>query len=248
MAADSPRPRPPPIDSSWALFLDVDGTLIDFAPHPDAVRVPDRLPGLLRALHRRLGGALALVSGRSLEALDALLAPLRLSAAGLHGLELRNGDATRRSPPAPEALERVLAEARAFIAQRPGAIIEDKGSSIGLHWRGAPRHAAALTAFAEAAVQRLPGYRLQHGNQVVELRPAGANKGDAIAALAAEPPFLGRHPVFVGDDLTDEHGFAAVNARDGTSILVGTREPSAARHGLTDTAAVLSWLEQGARP
>lgn len=247
MTSDSLRPRPPPIDSRWALFLDVDGTLIDFAPRPDAVRVPERLPGLLLALHRRLDGALALVSGRSLAVLDALLGTSRLPAAGLHGLELRNGDCARPPPATPDVLGRVLAEARAFAALRPGTLVEDKGGSIGLHWRGAPDHAKAVRGFADAALRRLPGYHIQHGNQVLELRPASADKGDAIAILAEEAPFRDRHPVFVGDDLTDEHGFAVVNARRGTSVLVGTREPSAARHGLADTTAVLEWLEEGAR-
>lgn len=247
MAADSPRPQPPPIDRQWALFLDVDGTLLDFAPHPDAVRVPGRLPGLLLALHQRLGGALALISGRPLAALDALLAPARLPAAGLHGLELRTGTREIAPPPPPDDFDQVLADARALVARRPGSVVEDKGSSIGLHWRDAPIHAAALRRFAETALQRLPGYRLQHGNQVVELRPPGADKGDAIAALAQEPPFRGRHPAFVGDDLTDEHGFDVVNARGGTSVLVGARAPSAAGYGLTDTTAVLAWLEQGVR-
>lgn len=246
MAADSPRPQPPPIDSGWALFLDVDGTLLDFAPHPDAVRVPARLPGILRALQRRLEGALALISGRPLATLDALLDPLRLPAAGLHGLELRNGSSATPAPAASPALGQVLAAARALAAQRPGTVVEDKGSSIGLHWRNAPQHEPALRRFAEAALERLPGYRLQPGNQLVELRPAGPDKGDAIIALAEAPPFQGRHPVFVGDDLTDEHGFAAINARGGTSVLVGPRTPSAARHGLADTAAVLAWLQQGA--
>lgn len=246
MAADPPRPPPPPIDDTCALFLDVDGTLLDFTTHPDAVTVPARLGEILRALHRRLDGAVALVSGRSLDMLDALFEPLRLPAAGLHGLELRNGDRRSQAPPASDALAGFLAEARTFSAQRPGTVVEDKGSSIALHWRGAPEHAAQLRRFAEAGLARLPGYRIQHGNQMAELRPQGADKGDAIATLADETPFRGRHPVFVGDDLTDEHGFEVINARGGASVLVGPREPSVARHGLADTGAVLAWLQQGA--
>ena len=103
-----------------------------------------------------------------------------------------------------------------------------------------------MRRFAGQALERLPGYRLQLGNQVAELRPQGADKGDAIAVLIDQPPFRGRTPVFVGDDLTDEHGFAVINARAGISVLVGSREPSAARHGLADTGAVLGWLQQGA--
>ena len=239
-------PPPPALDDRCALFLDVDGTLLDFAPHPDAARVPDGLREVLAALHRRLDGALALVSGRPVDGLDTLFHPLRLPAAGLHGLELRSGDDGTHAPPVPDVLTDVLERARAFAAPRPGTVVEDKGSAVALHWRAAPEHAAEMRGFAEDAVERLPGYRLQHGNQVAELRPEGADKGDAIAMLAGEPPFRGRTPVFVGDDLTDEHGFEVVNERGGTSVLVGDRQPSAARYRLADTAAVLAWLRQGA--
>ncbi len=246
MVADPPRPPPPAINGTHALFLDVDGTLLEFAAHPDDVRVPGPLRQALDTLHRRLGGAVALVSGRPLDVLDALFAPLVLPAAGLHGLELRNGDSARPAPEPPPALATVLARARAFGEERPDTVVEDKGSSIGLHWRNAPEHADDMRRFAEQALEQLPGYRLQLGKQVAELRPRGADKGDAIAVLMEEPPFRGRHPVFVGDDLTDEHGFDLVNALGGTSVLVGDRAPSAAIYRLADTRAVLDWLQRGA--
>ena len=246
MAAAPTRSPPPPIDGSHALFLDVDGTLLEFAPRPDDVSVPAALRQVLSDLQYRLEGAVALVSGRPLGVLDALFRPLQLPAAGLHGLELRNGQHEQPAPVAPAALATVLAQARAFAAHRPGTVVEDKGSSIGLHWRNAPVHEVAVRRFAQDALRRLPGYRLQLGNQVAELRPQGADKGDAITALIDQPPFRGRTPVFAGDDLTDEHGFAVVNDRAGISVLVGSREPSAARHGLADTGAVLEWLQQGA--
>lgn len=247
MAAATPtRPAPPPIDDACALFLDVDGTLLDFAPHPDAVSVPASLRDILQALHRRLGGAVALVSGRPLGVLDALFHPLALPAAGMHGLERRNGRFHSPAPAPPEALETVIEEARAFAIALPGVVVEDKGSGLGLHWRSAPQHGGALRGFAESALDRLPGYRLQHGDHVAELRPDGADKGDAIAALMQQAPFAGRRPVFVGDDLTDEHGFAVVNSHGGASVLVGTREPSEATHGLHDVAAVHAWLARGA--
>ncbi|HET6434950.1 MAG TPA: trehalose-phosphatase, partial [Xanthomonadaceae bacterium] len=106
----------------------------------------------------------------------------------------------------------------------------------------APQAAGALRAFAEAALPRLPGYRLQHGDHVVELRPAAGDKGEAILAMLDEPPFRGRTPVFAGDDVTDEAGFAVVNARHGLSVLVGAREPSAAHYALPDPGAVRAWL------
>lgn len=239
---DPPRPRPPRPADDWALFLDVDGCLLELADAPDEVTVPPPLPGLLERLADRLDGALALVSGRALASLDTLFAPLQLTAAGLHGLERRSLVATVPAPPRSAALESVHEEARSLADGFPGAIVEDKGAALGLHWRRAPHAAGTLRAFAEAALPRLPGYRLQHGDHVVELRPAEGDKGAAIRALLDEPPFRGRVPVFAGDDITDESGFAIVNALGGVSVLVGDRTPSAAHFGLRDPAAVRAWL------
>lgn len=238
------RVRPPAPADDWALFLDVDGCLLDLAAAPDAVTVPAALPAALATLARRLQGALALVSGRPIAGIDALFAPLRLPAAGLHGLELRSGDRLRPAPAAPAALAGIRDEASMLARRYPGVIVEDKGAALGLHWRAAPPARTALRAFAEAALPRLPGYRLQHGDQVVELRPAAGDKGSAIAALLEAPPFRGRVPVFAGDDQTDESGFAVVNARGGLSVLVGAREPSAAHYALRDPAAVRAWLRR----
>lgn len=239
--------RAPPLAGAddWALFLDVDGCLLDFADEPDAVVVPGGLVKALGAWERRLDGAVALVSGRSLDTLDRLFPPLRsLPAAGLHGLERRGIDGARHASPAPPAaLAEVAAEARRVAEAYPGAIVESKGPNLALHWRRAPQAAAALRALAAAELPRLPGYRLQAGDHVLELRPGGdADKGSAILAFLAEPPFRGRVPVFLGDDLTDERGFAAVNARGGISVLVGDRADSAARHALRDPSAVRAWL------
>ena len=236
------RPAPPTPDRDWALFLDVDGCLLDFATTPDGTIVPDEVHERLAIWSDRLGGALALVSGRSLVQLDRLFEPLRLPAAGLHGLERRHGD--RRSEPLAIPLEliSVYAQAQRLADAWPGIFIEDKGAAIALHWRRAPDAARVLTDFASAALPRLPGYRLQPGDHVVELRPAMADKGNAIAAFLDEAPFAGRLPVFAGDDLTDESGFAVVNARGGISVLVGARGDSAATHGLPDPAAVRAWI------
>jgi trehalose 6-phosphate phosphatase len=243
---DGTRRAPPPATPGhWALFLDVDGCLLDFADAPDAVQVPGGLEDAITACARRLDGAVALVSGRSLDTLDALFPALRaLPAAGLHGLERRGADGERHAPPAPPAaLADVAAEARRVAEAYPGAIIETKGPNLALHWRRAPQAATALRALAAAELPRLPGYRLQAGDHVVELRPGGdADKGSAILAFLGAAPFRGRVPVFLGDDLTDERGFAAVNARGGISVLVGTRADSAARHALRDPPAVRAWL------
>jgi trehalose 6-phosphate phosphatase len=243
----SQRPRPPVPAADWALFLDVDGCLVDFADAPDDVRVPRRLGPTLDALARRMGGALALVSGRPLAGLDQLFAPLQLPAAGLHGLERRNGHTFVAAPDAPPALAGIRSEASSIAGDYPGAIVEDKGPALGLHWRAAPAARDALRSLAEAALPRLPGYRLQHGNSVVELRPSAGDKGGAIAAMLEEPPFRVRTPVFAGDDITDESGFAVVNAHGGLSVLVGAREPSAAHYALGTPGAVRRWLAAGAR-
>ena len=243
---DKPRPRPPRPADDWALFLDVDGCLVDFADRPDQVSVPAQLRDTLEALAARLDGALALVSGRPLRGIDRLFAPLRLTAAGLHGLERRSAQGLHDAPEAPAALGSIRGEAERLAGRWPGVVVEDKGAALGLHWRGAPAARDALLDFADAAIPRLPGYRLQHGNQVVELRPADGDKGSAIDAMLDEPPFRGRVPVFAGDDITDESGFAIVNRRGGMSVLVGTREPSAAHYALRSPEAVRRWLSEGA--
>ncbi len=247
--SDSPfRVMPPPAPSGdWALFLDVDGCLLDFASTPAGVHVPAGLTGVLGELHAALDGALALVSGRPLAQLDALFAPLHLPAAGLHGLQIRShDDAVDTSGDVPTALLALRFTAQALAAKYPGALVEDKGTTLALHWRGAPAAEEPLHEMATSALTTLPGYHLQPGNQVIEVRPDGSDKGAAITRLLAAKPFAGRTPVFVGDDLTDEHGFAAVNARGGVSILVGGRLPSAARFHLHDPAALRDWLREAA--
>lgn len=241
-------PAPPPLQRDWALFLDIDGCLLDFADHPEHVVVPDGLHDDIRRLRQALGGALALVSGRSLAQIDALFPEMQLEAAGLHGLELRaqlTGDAS----PAANAddLARVRAAAGQVASAHPGARVEDKGVAVALHWRAAPQARSALEAIAAAAITRMPGYRLQHGNCVVELRPDGHHKGTAIEQLMRTPPFAGRVPVYAGDDFTDEDGFLTTNALGGLSIIVGDRRPTTARHGIADTGALRAWLAEGAR-
>jgi trehalose 6-phosphate phosphatase len=232
----------------WALFLDVDGCLLDLAAAPDAVVMPGPLPGVLTALSQRLDGALALISGRSLDDVERLFVPLQLPIAGLHGLERRNAAGDPPALPTPPTWDVVRQAASDVIAGHPGTLLEDKGAALALHWRNAPQAASELLAFAEATLPRLPGYRLQHGNHVVELRPAAGDKGTAIVAMLDEPPFRGRTPVFVGDDVTDEAGFAVVNARDGLSVAVGDREPTCAHYALPDPAAVRAWLAGERRP
>lgn len=243
------RPMPPPPAADWALFLDVDGSLLDFAPHPDAVQVPADMQRHIATLAARLDGALALVSGRTLATLDELFHHLRhVPAAGLHGLERRDATGLHLPPQAAAALDGIEAEALRIAAAFPGAAVERKGPSLALHWRAAPQAQDPFRAFAAAALRVLPDYRPQFGDRVLELRPEGLDKGAAVQAFLAQPPFAGRVPVFVGDDLTDEHGFAVVNARGGLSVLVGDRVDSAARYRLEDPAAVRDWLAAAVRP
>ena len=238
----SQRPPPPSPAEDWALFLDVDGCLLDLAQAPDAVVVPTGLPATLSGLARRLDGAIALISGRALANVERLFGALHLPIAGLHGLERRSTVSTHAAPQPPPAWDVVREDAQRIVADHPGTLFEDKGAALALHWRNAPHAADQLQAFAAATLPRLPGYRLQQGNHVVELRPNAGDKGSAIAALLEEPPFKGRVPVFAGDDITDEAGFATVNARGGLSVLVGDRQPSCAHYALPDPAAVRTWL------
>ncbi|WP_133500477.1 trehalose-phosphatase [Cognatilysobacter terrigena] len=248
MSATAPLalPAPPPVQSHWALFLDVDGCLLDFADHPGDVHVPDGLGDALMRLSRALDGALALVSGRRIAQLDTLFPGLRVPAAGLHGLELREAIDHAPALDAPPELQHVRDAAEQIALAHPGAIVEDKGVALALHWRGSPAARSPLEAIAASALANLPGYRLQHGNCVVELRPSHADKGDAMRRLMGVDPFVDRTPVFAGDDLTDEDGFAAANALGGLSVRVGDRQPTRATHTLPGTDALRRWITEGA--
>ena len=205
---------------SCALFLDFDGTLVDIAPQPDAVVVPPALISTLDQVHQWLGGALALISGRPIEQIDQFLHPLVVPAAGVHGTERRaatGGIALLNTPPL-DAVERA---ARALAQRKPQLRLEFKRGSIALHYRQAPELAAECIATMQAAVEQSPGLTLLKGKMVVEAKPGGASKGAAIEAFMAEAPFAGRTPVFVGDDITDEVGFATVQRMQGLGVKVG---------------------------
>ncbi len=247
MSPSHTAPPPPPElhAETIALFLDVDGTLVEIEREPGAVHVPESLCQILDDLQRATGGALALVSGRALAQLDHLFAPLCLSAAGLHGLERRNlGRELVRAGPDPAVLEAAKARLAAFAGRHPGVLLEDKGLTLALHYRNAPAHKAAATATAQAAVASSQGALvLLEGKMVLELKPPGCDKGHAIAAFLGETPFAGRQPVFAGDDVTDEAGFKVVNRLGGISIRIGAdAAPTAAGHGLPDVRAMQSWL------
>jgi trehalose 6-phosphate phosphatase len=234
----------PPPRAGDALFLDFDGTLLHLQDDPAAVRADPALLALLRECADRLGGALAIISGRSLATLDARLAPARFPAAGLHGLERRDFCGIRRSEAAAVTqlqLRRVAAWLATAMEGMPMTQLEDKGASLALHWRRAPVHEAALRSLAGRALRDLgPQYRLLEGDCVAELVPTAAGKGRAVRAFMQEAPFSGRRPVFVGDDITDLDGFAAVRAAGGIAIAVGTRVDGDYR--LANADAVRAWL------
>jgi trehalose 6-phosphate phosphatase len=233
--------------SGIALFLDVDGTLLEIAASPQAVSVPNDLRERLRALFLASGGAVALVSGRAITDLDALFAPLTLPSAGLHGFEHRgaSGAYRRRPLPSAAALEAARGAMLDLAARHAGLLVEDKRFALALHYRGAPQvEDVAITAMRGIAARAGGELEVQRGKMVVELRPTGATKGEAVAAFLGEAPFAGRLPVFIGDDLTDEPAFELVNQRGGLSVLAGGPRTSAARARLADVAAVRDWLAQ----
>lgn len=223
-----------------ALFLDFDGTLAELAPQPEAVHVPDELIALLSQLSVALDGALAMVSGRRLSDLDTFLAPLHLPAAAEHGAECRLASGERHSGPRPP-LGHVLRVAQALADQHAGLRMERKSAALALHYRHAPELEALCLAAMSKAVLRSPGLELLHGKCVLEAKPAGVDKGRAIAAFMAEPPFAGRLPVFAGDDTTDEAGFAWVQAAGGEGVKVGSGL-SLAHHRCPDPLALRDWL------
>jgi trehalose 6-phosphate phosphatase len=213
----------------YALFLDFDGTLVDIAPTPDAVIVSDELRETLCALRERFDGAMALVSGRRIDNIDAFMAPHQFDAGGLHGLEIRIGGKLLERPVSDRAsLNAIAARLSKRLVEWPGAMLEDKEHSLAVHWRMAPEAGPVLADLMEEATAALgPDYRLQRGKAVAEILPAHADKGRAIEAILNEAPYKGRIPIFFGDDVTDEDGIRIVNSRGGLSVNVGARSSAA---------------------
>ena len=234
--------RPEALDlRAVALFLDLDGTLAAIAPRPEDVGPDPGRTSLLRELGRRLGGRLAVVSGRTIVEVDRILDGAVTAVAGIHGLERRWPDG-RIERPDPDPGLKAAWEALAPLARRfPKLLIEDKSLSLAVHFRAAPEAEAAVRDAAQR-IAGLTGLVVQAGDQVVELRGLGPRKGDAIGAFMRVAPFVGARPVFVGDDLTDEDGFSAAFALGGEGVLVGPQRQTAARRGLDDVDAVLAWL------
>ncbi len=238
---------PPPLPTSkneWALFLDVDGTLAAFEPRPEQVVIPERTLSSLAQLKESMGGAVAIVSGRPIEQIDRLFTPLVLPAGGLHGLEWRNAQSCLIERPGPPHWHGdILAALRTFASENPGARVEDKSITLALHYRQAPD----LHGAAQALAERLNTYGhtglvIQTGKMIVEFRPQGADKGDAIARFLDQAPFAGRRPIFLGDDATDEHGFHVVKKAGGYAVRIGNEGETAADWCLPTVEDSGRWL------
>ncbi|MHB0777604.1 trehalose-phosphatase [Halomonas sp. WWR20] len=233
----------PPRGDAWALFLDLDGTLSPLMAKPTDVVLEMQLLELLSTLHERLGGALAVVSGRSIQDLSRLLAPLELPLAGQHGAERCDSiNGYSLNEPDHETLEKAREELSRLLEAHPELELEDKGASLALHYRNAPDKLEVIEQQLQHLRDTLGEALTMHGGKFVfELRTTSCNKGEAIHQFMKEAPFASRTPVFIGDDLTDEDGFAAVNALDGHSIKVG-EGATRATYRLEDTQAVEAWL------
>ena len=229
---------PPAITDDMAVLLDLDGTLIEFAATPDAVIVPPELPGILRALRGRLGDAVAIVTGRPIAQVNALLGDAPYAVAGEHGTALRRapGAAIAFSPlpalPAGWALR-----AQQAASAHDGALYEPKAHGFVLHFRRASGAGPALRAAAESILATHPDFMLMPASMAWEVKPRAADKGVAVRALMAQAPFAGRRPVYIGDDVTDEDGIRAAQDMGGIGLKM--------KYYFSDTAAVRRWLAGG---
>jgi trehalose 6-phosphate phosphatase len=234
--------RPEKLATS-ALFLDLDGTLIDIAPTPDGVRVPDGLAGLLAELTRGLGGALAIVTGRPIRDVDRFLAPLAPVAAGVHGAEIRaacRGAVRLMADPIDGA---VIAAVEEMAAAEAGTVVEIKRASIAVHYRLAPAAEPRIEAALRRILHDCPEHLiLCRGRKVFEVVPAHVSKGAALEMLLALPAFRGRRPVMIGDDISDQSAFAAATRLGGCGLKVAGEHFSRAEAFFSGPAEVRAWL------
>jgi trehalose 6-phosphate phosphatase len=232
----------PSLPPSAALFFDVDGTLVPIVPDPRAVRVERALLAQLSSLQSRFDGAVALLSGRPLDTLDQLFAPLRLPAAGLHGLQRRyaNGQ-VHQSVTESEFMQAARAALAGFVRSELGLVLEDKGETVAVHFRAVPALGPRVLDYMNALAQRFgPGLQVLRGQFVLELKSRRENKGTALRAFMHEAPFRGRVPVMIGDDITDVDAFIAAESLGGFSIAVGNAV--SARWQVASPHELLDWL------
>jgi trehalose 6-phosphate phosphatase len=238
--------RPPCLclSQSTALFLDFDGTLVEIADHPHDVVVSEFLPPLLVQLSRKLDGRLAIVTGRSIAALEALLGPISLAIAGSHGGEFRPAADAEIEPLAAPLPGAVVDELNRFARASGGLLVEPKPFSAAIHYRHHPEVLPNLRACTESLAAEF-GLAIKHGKKVIEVTMPGSDKGSAVERFMALPAFDGAIPIFIGDDVTDEDAFAAVRRYDGEGVLVGAPRPTAATSRLDGVAEVHRWLGAG---
>ena len=237
----------PPVTADCArtaLFLDVDGTLLEIRDRPEDVVADAGLVDLLETLSSAFGGALSLISGRSIAQIDRIFAPARFAAAGAHGAEIRlhpddDVKGAKRALPAG-----ILSRLSELADSHPGLLLERKDGGASLHYRMAPELEAQCRRLVDKLMAELgEEFRLIPGKMVFEIAPRGHDKGKAIAAMMNREPFAGRQPVFIGDDVTDEDGFRTVNEMQGVSVRVGQEDDSAADYTLGSVADVRHWLQ-----
>lgn len=233
-----------PAWSDSALLLDLDGTLLDLAPTPDMVVVPPGLTDTLRHLSERLGGAVAVVSGRPIEQIDALIPNTTFAVAGEHGGVIRHAPGRRPirlNLPTPSSS--MLADAEAIAATFPGTLLETKRRGFVFHFRAVPAYGPALKLAAQAIVADAPEFQLLQASMAWEIRPRGVDKGSAVNALMQHPPFSGRQPIFIGDDTTDNDGIEMARALGGAGLLVEEWfcGPVGVRKWLADAAELRRW-------
>lgn len=247
MIEDSSEPSRPPANllAGASLILDFDGTLVELDSIPDAVRVSDELRELLVRLKDRLSGRLAILTGRPLEQMRQLIHPIELPIGGSHGLETRAANGDLRAPTRPDQLDSAVAGLRLVERRHPGVLVEEKPLGVAIHFRQAPEAELTCREAAEAMAEAT-GLELQPGKMVFELKPPGGNKAEGVRALMGSAPFAGTRPIFLGDDWTDEDGFAAAQDLGGAGIYVGEPRPTAAHYRLDSVADALDWLEMAA--
>ena len=228
-------------DYGTALFLDLDGTLLEIAATPELVVVPPNLPGILLQLHTLLGGALAIVSGRSLKTIDRYLQPFKSAAAGEHGVTLRFSDGTVEEMPAGLAVTQAWRDSLVAATERwPGVLVEPKPHGCAIHYRLAPeRHDDVWRVVRALVPEDHPWFRLIPAREAVEIGPRGTSKGHAVERLMKDNAFKGRRPIFVGDDFTDEAGMSAARRHGGEGFRVQDVFDG-------DPAKVRAWLAHNA--
>jgi trehalose 6-phosphate phosphatase len=226
-----------------AILLDIDGTILDFAPSPRQVWVPAGLRQTLARLDAMTGGALALVSGRSLNDIDLIFSPLELAAIGGHGAEFRTSAGADRMICAPQMTSALKRRLASLSELGPGILVEDKGYSLALHYRLAPEKGEAVRAAVERICADAPSDSVDvlPGKMVVEIKPLGVNKAHAVSRLMTYPPFLGRKPIFIGDDTTDEPVFGIIPQFGGLGFSVGRVVADANGH-FEKPESVRAWL------